>query len=72
MLPLLKNFRKEKAEDLAKEIISKLNDGKSFDDVKEEYKDFGFEYKTLDVKNVEKENIDEVMSAKGRFLNISR
>ena len=30
---------KQKAEDLAKEIISKLNDGKSFDDVKEEYKD---------------------------------
>ena len=30
---------KKKAEDLAKEIISKLNDGKSFDNVKEEYKD---------------------------------
>ena len=30
---------KKKAEDLSKEIISKLNDGKSFDDVKEEYKD---------------------------------
>ena len=30
---------KKKAEDLAKEIISKLNNGKSFDDVKEEYKD---------------------------------
>ena len=30
---------KKAAEDLAKEIISKLNDGKSFDDVKEEYKD---------------------------------
>ncbi len=30
---------KKKAEDLTKEIISKLNDGKSFDDVKEEYKD---------------------------------
>ena len=30
---------KQKAEDLAKEIISKLNDGKSFDEVKEEYKD---------------------------------
>lgn len=30
---------KKKAEDLAKKIISKLNDGKSFDDVKEEYKD---------------------------------
>ena len=30
---------KKKAEDLAKEIISKLNDGKSVDDVKEEYKD---------------------------------
>lgn len=30
---------KKKAEDLAKEIISKLNDAKSFDDVKEEYKD---------------------------------
>ena len=30
---------KKKAEDLAKEIISKLNDGKYFDDVKEEYKD---------------------------------
>lgn len=30
---------KKKAEDLAREIISKLNDGKSFDDVKEEYKD---------------------------------
>lgn len=30
---------KKKAEDLAKEIISKLNDGKSFDDIKEEYKD---------------------------------
>lgn len=30
---------KKKAGDLAKEIISKLNDGKSFDDVKEEYKD---------------------------------
>ena len=30
---------KKKAEDLAKEIISKLNDGKSFDDVKEEYKE---------------------------------
>lgn len=30
---------KKKAEDLAKEIISKLNDGKSFDEVKEEYKD---------------------------------
>ena len=30
---------KKKAEDLAKELISKLNDGKSFDDVKEEYKD---------------------------------
>lgn len=30
---------KKKAENLAKEIISKLNDGKSFDDVKEEYKD---------------------------------
>ena len=30
---------KKKAEDLAKEIISKLNDGKSFDAVKEEYKD---------------------------------
>lgn len=30
---------KEKAENLAKEIISKLNDGKSFDEVKEEYKD---------------------------------
>lgn len=30
---------KKKAKDLAKEIISKLNDGKSFDDVKEEYKD---------------------------------
>ena len=29
---------KKKAEDLAKEIISKLNNGKSFDDVKEEYK----------------------------------
>ena len=30
---------KKKSEDLAKEIISKLNNGKSFDDVKEEYKD---------------------------------
>ena len=30
---------KQKAEDLAKEIISKLNDGKSFDEVKDEYKD---------------------------------
>ena len=30
---------KKRAEDLAKEIISKLNNGKSFDDVKEEYKD---------------------------------
>ena len=30
---------KKKAEDLAKEIISKLNDGKSFDEVKDEYKD---------------------------------
>ena len=30
---------KKKAENLAKEIISKLNNGKSFDDVKEEYKD---------------------------------
>lgn len=30
---------KKKAEDLAKEIISKLNNGKSFDVVKEEYKD---------------------------------
>lgn len=30
---------KKKAEDLSKEIISKLNDGKSFDEVKEEYKD---------------------------------
>ena len=30
---------KKKAEDLAKKIISKLNDGKSFDEVKEEYKD---------------------------------
>ena len=30
---------KKKAEDLAKEIISKLNDGKSFDEVKEEHKD---------------------------------
>ena len=30
---------KKKAEDLAKEIISKLNDGKSLDEVKEEYKD---------------------------------
>lgn len=30
---------KKKAEDLAKEIISKLNDGKTFDEVKEEYKD---------------------------------
>ena len=30
---------KQKAEDLAKEIISKLDEGKSFDDVKEEYKD---------------------------------
>ena len=30
---------KKKAEDLAKEIISKLDNGKSFDDVKEEYKD---------------------------------
>lgn len=30
---------KKKAEDLAKEIISKLNNGKSFDEVKEEYKD---------------------------------
>lgn len=30
---------KKKAEDLVKEIISKLNNGKSFDDVKEEYKD---------------------------------
>ena len=30
---------KKAAEDLAKEIISKLNDGKSFDEVKEEYKD---------------------------------
>lgn len=30
---------KKKAEDLAKEIISKLNNGKSFDDIKEEYKD---------------------------------
>ena len=30
---------KKKAEDLAKEFISKLNDGKSFDEVKEEYKD---------------------------------
>lgn len=30
---------KKKAEDLAKEIISKLNNGKSFDDVKKEYKD---------------------------------
>lgn len=30
---------KKKAEDLAKEIISKLDEGKSFDEVKEEYKD---------------------------------
>lgn len=30
---------KKKAEDLAKEIISKLNDGKSFDEIKDEYKD---------------------------------
>lgn len=30
---------KKKAENLAKEIISKLNNGKSFDDFKEEYKD---------------------------------
>ena len=30
---------KKAAEDLAKEIISKLNDGKSFDEVKDEYKD---------------------------------
>ena len=30
---------KQKAEDLAKEIISKLDEGKSFDEVKEEYKD---------------------------------
>ena len=30
---------KEKAENLAKEIISKLNEGKTFDEVKEEYKD---------------------------------
>lgn len=30
---------KKKAENLAKEIISKLNNGKSFDDVKEEYND---------------------------------
>ena len=30
---------KKKAENLAKEIISKVNNGKSFDDVKEEYKD---------------------------------
>lgn len=30
---------KTKAESLAKEIISKLNEGKSFDEVKEEYKD---------------------------------
>lgn len=30
---------KKEAEDLAKEIISKLDSGKSFDDVKEEYKD---------------------------------
>lgn len=30
---------KEKAEKLAKEIISKLNKGKTFDEVKEEYKD---------------------------------
>lgn len=30
---------KKKAEDLAKEIIAKLDEGKSFDEVKEEYKD---------------------------------
>ena len=30
---------KKSAENLAKEIISKLNDGKSFDEVKDEYKD---------------------------------
>ena len=30
---------KKAAEDLVKEIISKLNDGKSFDEVKDEYKD---------------------------------
>lgn len=30
---------KEEAENLAKEIISKLNEGKTFDEVKEEYKD---------------------------------
>lgn len=30
---------KKEAEDKAKEIISKLNDGKTFDEVKEEYKD---------------------------------
>lgn len=30
---------KKKAEDLAKEIISKLNEGKTFDELKEEYKD---------------------------------
>ena len=30
---------KEEAENLAKEIISKLDDGKTFDEVKEEYKD---------------------------------
>lgn len=30
---------KETAENLAKEIITKLNDGKTFDEVKEEYKD---------------------------------
>ena len=31
--------QKTEAENLAKEIISKLNEGKSFDEVKEEYKD---------------------------------
>ena len=34
-----KEEEKKEAENLAKEIISKLNDGKTFDEVKEEYKD---------------------------------
>lgn len=41
---------KKKAEDLAKEIISKLNDGKSFDEVKEEYKD-QITYEELEYKS---------------------
>lgn len=61
---------KKKAEDLAKEIISKLNDGKSFDDVKEEYKD-QITYEELGYKSYNANLESDYMEAMQKLENNS-